>query len=156
MLHAAFMFFVLFGLWLLAIEPGAAVHNLWIAGASAALCTGLAARFGGVGSAFTGLPRGLAALAAESGAIAADVIKTMRAALSADVALRPALMRVKTRIGDAEKGAALASMISARPGMVAVEADADGVLVHVLDEGAAHGARFARFEQRAKQLTDEA
>lgn len=154
MLHAASLVLALFVLWLAASEAGfSTVDNLWIAGASAALCTGIAARFGGVGRQFTRLPAGLIVFTEQSAGMMSAALKTVRAGLSAKISIGPALVRVRSKNTEGEKGAALAGLISAHPGMAVVETDADGLLVHVLDEAAADGAAFAHFEARARRLT---
>lgn len=150
MLHAASMLLAVFVLWLATSELGVSTaHNLWIAGAIAAFCTGVAARFGGVGRQFTGLLAGLVASAAQSVGVVGAAFKTLRAGLSAEISVEPALVLVKSKMTEGERGAALASLISAHPGLTVVETDADGLLVHVLDEAAADGAAFAHFEARA-------
>jgi multisubunit Na+/H+ antiporter MnhE subunit len=147
------MLLALFVLWLAANEPGVpADHYLWIAGASAAFCTGLAARFGGIGRQFTALPASLVVFVAQSAGVVSAAFKTVRAGLSAEISVRPVLIRVKSKIAEGESGAAFANLISAHPGMAVVETDADGLLVHVLDEAAADGAAFAHFEARARRL----
>ena len=76
-------------------------------------------------------------------------VVTIRKAVSADVALNPALVRIKTRVGAAHERAAFASLITATPGMAVVETDADGFLIHVIDEDAIDAEDLGRLERAA-------
>ncbi len=143
MLHAAAMFI---GLALVAalLAPG----QLWIILASAG--GGLAASIwlGGVTPAPLRLPAMAPLLLRRLGANLGGAIATARAALAGDVALKPALVRLRTRLRDPSALAALAGMISAAPGANVVETDADGLLVHVLNEDVMEADALAALEAR--------
>lgn len=59
---------------------------------------------------------------------------TLRAAASADVTLRPALVQVRTRAEDDFTLGALVCAMSAAPAAVVVDAGDDSILVHVIAE----------------------
>lgn len=141
MLQAIALFSGTFSLWLL-LEQRFTLAAL-VAGAAAALvCVALTARLPGLGRrTFTQMPKLAAVQMLRVGAAFADAITTVRAAIAADVKLRPALVRVRTRAGDALSIAALANWIGATPGAVVIASDAEGLLVHVNDEA---DERFTR------------
>lgn len=60
--------------------------------------------------------------------------------------MKPTLVRVRSRARDAAAQASFANMISATPGMAVVETDADGLLVHVIDEDEIDAADLGRLE----------
>jgi multisubunit Na+/H+ antiporter MnhE subunit len=70
----------------------------------------------------------------------------MRAALAADIIIRPALVRVRTR-GRGPERTAFADMLGATPGMAVVESDPDGLLVHVMNEESIDAAELGRLER---------
>ena len=158
MLHGAAMFTGLWLIWLLLTQGWNSPLDVAIGAAAALAGVALTARFGGFGKGgafshalqLTGLALGRA------GAVGKGAAGTMRAALSADVQLRPALVRVKLRPSSHFARAALADMIGAAPGAVVVEADAEGLLVHVLDEDAIDAADLGRFEARVAAALDGA
>jgi multisubunit Na+/H+ antiporter MnhE subunit len=76
-------------------------------------------------------------------------LRTLRAALAADITLSPALLRLRSRADDDSAAANLAAMISATPGSVVVGADSGSLLVHVINEGSGELADFARLETLA-------
>ena len=80
------------------------------------------------------------------GAVFSGALSTMRAAIAADVTLRPALVRVKSRARRPNQRAAFGAMISATPGMAVVDVDPDGLLVHVLNEDAVDADDLGRLE----------
>lgn len=147
MLHAAAMLAGFFVIWLLLAQRLGGLADVALAGVVAAACVAVAARFGGVSAAFARAP-GLVWLAlARSGEVARGALATLRAAAAADVTLKPALVRVRTRADSVEARAAFADMLSASPGMAVVETEADGFLVHALDEDAVDAADLGRLEQ---------
>ena len=135
-------------IWLAATQRFNGLDAFAIAVGAALICTAAAARMGGVGRGFAHAPRALYATLARAGAVVKGAVVTMRAALAADVSLRPALVRVRTR-GDDQDRAAFADLLSATPGAAVVETDADGLLVHVLDEDAIDPDELGRLERRA-------
>jgi multisubunit Na+/H+ antiporter MnhE subunit len=148
MLHAAAMLTGIFLLWLLVVQPGTSPQGLAIGTGVALACVVLGARLGGVTSAFARAPFLAVSALGRLGVVLRGALSTIRAAVAADIALKPALVRLKTRVKGVEASAALAAMISASPGMVVVETDAEGLLVHVLDEDAVGAADLGRLEDR--------
>lgn len=148
MLHAAAMLIGLAVLWIAATQHASSPQDWLVAAAVAIACTGVALRFGGAGSAFARAPRLWALSIARVGAVVRGALATLRAAVSADVTMKPALVRVRSRATRSAERASFANMISATPGMAVVETDADGLLVHVLDEDAIDAADLGRLEGR--------
>lgn len=148
MLHAAAMLFGFVVLWLLTTQHLSSVQDGVIAAVAAAVCTMLAWRLGGVGGAFVRAPRAMYSTIARMGSVMGGAVSTIRAALAADVTLKPALVRIKTR-GRGDERAAFADLLSAAPGMVVVETDAEGFLAHVLDEDSVDPADLGRLERVA-------
>jgi multisubunit Na+/H+ antiporter MnhE subunit len=120
-----------------------------IAGVAALACVIVALRFGGASRAFSLAPRLLALNVARAGAVVRGTVSTLRAAISADVTMKPALVRVRWRAHGVAERASFANMISATPGMAVVETDADGLLVHVINEDAIDAADLGRLEDMA-------
>jgi len=134
MLHAAAMLTGLFLIWLALTQRGLSPLELGVAAAAALACVLIAHRFGGVGRAFARGPQLLLLRLRRAGVVARGALAAVRAALAADVTLKPALVRVRSRVTGAGARAVLAEMISAAPGQVVVEADSEGLLLHVNDE----------------------
>jgi multisubunit Na+/H+ antiporter MnhE subunit len=149
MLHAAAMLFGLAILWMLASQNWSSPQDWAIALGASAACILVALRFGGASAAFWSAPKLLILTGARVAAVASGALTTIRSALSADVTLKPALVHVRTRAARAHERAVFAGMISATPGMAVVEADADGFLVHVMNEDAIDADDLGRLEQRA-------
>lgn len=149
MLHAAAMLCGLAVLWMLVTQRASSPQDWAIAAVASLACVAVALCFGGVSRAFGRAPRLLMLNVARVGAILRGTLSTLRAAVSADVTMKPALVRVRTRAQDVSERASFANMISATPGMVVVEADADGLLVHVIDEDAIDAADLGRLEDLA-------
>jgi multisubunit Na+/H+ antiporter MnhE subunit len=105
-------------------------------------------RLGGVSSVFLRAPRALMLSVARAGAVARGAWSTVRAAVSADVTMKPALVRVRSRANQAVQRASFANMIGATPGMAVVEAEVDGFLVHVIDEDAIDATDLGRLEEQ--------
>ncbi|MBI3439992.1 MAG: Na+/H+ antiporter subunit E [Proteobacteria bacterium] len=134
MLQAIALFCGVFSLWLLLEQRFTAIALLAAVGV-AALCVMLTARLSGLGrGTFTLMPKLAAMHMARAGVAIGDAIRTVGAAIAADVKLRPALVRVRTRAGDTLSSAALANLIAATPGAIVIASDAEGLLVHVNDE----------------------
>ncbi len=145
MLHAAAMLLGLCIIWLLATQQFGSVGDFAAAAAAAALCTFVAARTTGVSRAFARAPRALFTVFARAGAVLRGCLTTMGAALAADISIKPALVRVLTRGRNPDR-AAFADMLGATPGMAVVETDAEGLLVHVMNEDAIDAADLGRLE----------
>lgn len=148
MLHAAAMLCGLAVLWIAVSQRASSPQDWAIAAIVSLLCVAVSLRFGGASSAFARAPRLLALSVARAGAVVRGSLATLRAALSADVTMKPALVRVRSRAQRASDRASFANMISATPGMAVVETDADGLLVHVIDEDAIDAADLGRLEGR--------
>lgn len=153
--HAAAMLIGLALLWLLYAQRALTALEFALAFGVAAVCVVLALRFGGAGCGFSQAPARIGLAFARAAAVMRGALTTMRAAVAADVTLAPALVRVKTRATSAESRAALADMISASPGMVVVETDLDGFLVHVIDEDAVDTVDLGRLEARVLNTVGE-
>lgn len=156
MLHAAAMFVGLMVVWLLLVPEWREPEDLAIAGAAALACAVIGARLGGFGrgGAFSHAPQ-LAILASSRvGAVIGGALATIRAALDPDMTLRPALVRVKARASSDFARAVLAEMIGAAPGATVVETDADGLLVHVLDEESLDATNLGLLEARVVSTLD--
>ncbi len=156
MLHAATILIGLWMVWLL-LTQGWSAPDIAIGAGVALLCVAISARLGGVGGggrAFAYAPRLIFLALGRVRAVLSGAFSTLRAGLAGDVTLQPALVRVRLRPSSDFARAALADMISAAPGAVVVEADADGLLVHVLDEEAIEAADLGRFEDRVLRALD--
>jgi len=140
------MFVGLAVLWIASTQRVSSPQDWAIALGASLVCVLVALRFGGATSAFARAPRLLALSVARAGAVTRGALTTLRAAISADVKMSPALVRVRTRADRADDRAAFANMISATPGMVVVDSDADGLLVHVINEDAIDAADLGRLE----------
>lgn len=132
MLDGAAMLVGLALLWLAAAGVPNSVDKLAAMSLAIVAAFAVAARFGGLGAAFAQTPTGLAWLARRGAALLSAALRTLRAGLAGDLA--PALMRVRPRDNSESGRALLAGRISAHPGMVVVETDAEGLLVHVINE----------------------
>lgn len=158
MAHAAALLIGLAIGWvLLTMQAGAPLD--WVAAlVAAALCVALSWRFnivrkgGGVleGVIVFGL------FARRIGAALRGAFSTARAAWAADVRLHPALVRVRLRAGDARERAALANLVSAAPGVCAVDLDEEGLLAHALREDRVDAHELGALEQRVSRALGEA
>lgn len=149
MLHAAAMLIGTCVLWLLATQRWNSADGLTLAVASALACVFLTARFGGIGGGFAEVPRAAALITGRAVAVLRAAFDTARAAAAGDVTLQPGLIRVRTRSADPEVRTAFAAIVSATPGMAAVELDGEGALVHVMNENDVEAADLARLEDIA-------
>jgi multisubunit Na+/H+ antiporter MnhE subunit len=140
MLHAAAMLAGLFVLALLLTQGWMSRDHAALAFGAALVSIGLALVLGGVRkNPFSAAPQLAVLTISRAGAILTGALGAIRAALAADVTLKPALVRVRADAADGFAQAASADLISAAPGSVVVETDSDGMLVHVLnEEGAEH------------------
>lgn len=155
MLHAAAMLTGMFAVWLLWTQRWSSAVEIGVAIGAAALCVMFLSRFGGIGPAFARMPILLMAGVAHVGAVMRGAVRTIRAALAADVTLNPALVRVRTRVAGAEGRAALANLVSAEPGLTVVEIDAEGLLVHVMEEDGVDARDMGRTEARMLSAVGE-
>jgi multisubunit Na+/H+ antiporter MnhE subunit len=147
MLHAAATSIGLWLVWLLLAQRWTSGLDLGFGVAVAVCCALLGARFGGVARGAVASTPSLALLAlARAPAMLRGSVATVRAAIAADVSLKPALVLIKPRPASEEARAALATMMSLAPGAVVVEADDEGLLAHVLDEDAVDAVRVGALE----------
>ncbi len=146
MLHAAAMLTGLFLIWIALTQRVFSLAEFGLAVVVALACVLVAWRFGGIGRTFARGPRLLLLRLSRAGAVLQGAFRTIRAALAADVTLKPALVRVRSRVTGQGARAVLAEMISAAPGQVVVEADADGLLLHVNDEDGVDAADLGALE----------
>lgn len=149
MLHAAAMLLGLCVLWLLATQRLHSIADVAVAIAAGALCVLVTARTAGVSRAFARAPWALFTVVARAGAVLGGCLTTMRAALAANIRIKPALVRVRTR-GRGPERAAFADMLSATPGLAVVDTDPDGLLVHVMNEDAIDAADLGRLEDQVQ------
>lgn len=146
MLHAAALLIGLFALGLL-VTQGA--QPLAFVALCAVLCTLASLRLFGFGrSLFGAIAAVLSQVGGRVNAMMGGALQTLRAAAAADVTLKPALLQLKTRAGDELSLATLVGLISVAPGMVVVDVDSDGVLVHVIDEDGEAAADLTVMEAR--------
>lgn len=134
MLHAAAMLLGIFVLALLAYAQRPLAEASAYAALTAGACLVFAARFGGAGPTMWSAPQALALGLARTGAVVMGAVRVLRSAIAADVTLNPALVRVRARAQRRLSRAVIADLVSAAPGAVVVETEADGDLVHVIDE----------------------
>ncbi|MBX3509999.1 MAG: Na+/H+ antiporter subunit E [Hyphomonadaceae bacterium] len=146
MLHAAALWAGLFFCWLVFTQAWGSAFDWALAAACAAAAALYAGRFGGASGAFWRAPQRLYLALARAREVGTGALKTVRAAAAADVALQPALVRVKTRATEAASRGAFADALSAAPGMVIVDGDAESLLAHVLNEDEADAAALGRLE----------
>lgn len=150
MLHAASVSLGLFLVWLLATQQWAGPANVAAGAGIAVACTLFAARFGGLSPDFARAPMLFWLALSQVAEVARGAGAVLRRALSAKAALNPALVRVRTRAVGASAKAAFANALSAAPGVVAVATEADGLLLHVIDEEAIEPAEFGRLGERVR------
>lgn len=155
MLHAAAMLTGLFVVWLLLTQRWSSPVDIGAAVGASVACWMFAFRFGGGGAGYAQAPALVFASVARAGAVARGVARTLRAALAADITLKPGLVRIRTRAQTAEARAALANMLSAEPGVTAVETDGEGLLAHVIDEDSVDAADMGEIEARLLAATGE-
>jgi multisubunit Na+/H+ antiporter MnhE subunit len=145
MLQAAAMLVGLWAAWLLLTQAPLSPEQIGVGLVVACVCALVRVRFGGWRD-----------LAAPPGIVLQRLrrapetfraaLNTTRAAIAADISLRPGLIRIKPRPGRAAARAALANAISDSPGWMTVESDADGLLAHVLDEEAVEPHQISALE----------
>jgi multisubunit Na+/H+ antiporter MnhE subunit len=153
MLHAAAMLAGFFGIGLL-LTQGWMSRDLIAVTSGVALATvALALLLGGVRkNPFSTAPQFITLIVSRLGAVLRGALATTRAALAADVTLRPALVRVRADEAGPFAHAGAADAISAAPGSVVVETDSEGMLVHVLNEEATDSAALTAVQSRAISL----
>ena len=148
MLHAAATLIGCGLLWVMFTEHAGAPVDYVIAVAASLASFAIASRLFGAGHAYARAPQYAVLVIGRARSVVANAWATIRAAIAADVSLKPALVRVRTRAHSDISKAAFADMISATSGAVVVDADSDGLLVHVLDEDHVDAERLGRLEAR--------
>ena len=153
MLHAAAMLAGLFALGLLLTQGWTSQGQVLLVFGAALASTGAAMWLGGVRkNAFSTAPQFVMLIVSRGGDVMRGALSTIRAALAADVTLKPALVSVHAEATGPFAKAAAADLISAVPGSVVVETDSDGMLVHVMNEDAMDSAAFTALQRRAAAL----
>ena len=153
MLHAAAMLAGLFAVGLLLTRGWASQEQALLMFGAALASTGAALRLGGIRkNAFSTAPQMVTLIASRAGDVVRGALSTIRAALAADVTLKPALVSVHAETTGSFAKAAAADLISAVPGSVVVETDSDGMLVHVINEDAMDSAGFTALQRRTAAM----
>jgi multisubunit Na+/H+ antiporter MnhE subunit len=149
MLHAVVLLAGLGGLFLALAGQQPDAQMLAVAGVSALLCVAWTARLGGLDAEsvpYFRFVRLAPLLVARTQATIAGATRAARAAVRADITLKPELVRLRLRAqGDAAR-AAFAHLVNATPGEVVIDIDDDGLLMHTLDEDAVEDAQLAALE----------
>jgi multisubunit Na+/H+ antiporter MnhE subunit len=136
----------LFALWFAFVPGHGRPVDFALAGAAALLATLLGARLGALGASFALAPPAL--WVERVARTLRGAMSTAGAALSSRADLRPGLARIRTSDASDETRALFADFVGAAPGVVVIEAQADGLLVHALDEDALDAAQLVRVEAR--------
>jgi multisubunit Na+/H+ antiporter MnhE subunit len=153
MLHAAAMLAGFFALGVLLTQGWESQDQLLLMFGAALASTGAAMWLGGIRkNAFSTAPPLVVLIASRTGDVVRGALSTIRAALAADVTLKPALVSVHAEMTESFAKAAAADLISAVPGSVIVETDTDGMLVHVTNEDAMDSAVFTALQRRATSM----
>lgn len=153
MLHAAAMLAGLFALGLLLTQGWASQDQALLVFGAALVSTSAALWLGGIRkNAFSTAPQFAMLIAARAGDAVRGALTTIRAALAADVTLKPALVSVHAETTSSFAKAAAADLISAAPGSVVVETDSDGMLVHVMNEDGMDSAAFTALQRRTAAM----
>jgi multisubunit Na+/H+ antiporter MnhE subunit len=153
MLHAAAMLAGLSALGLLLTQGWVSQDQALLAFGAALASTGVAMWLGGIRkTAFSTAPQFIVLIASRAGDGVRGALSTIRAALAADVTLRPALVSVHAETTGPFVKAAAADLISAAPGSVVVETDGEGMLVHVMNEDATDTAVFTALQRRVAAM----
>ncbi|MEL7232473.1 MAG: Na+/H+ antiporter subunit E [Pseudomonadota bacterium] len=80
--------------------------------------------------------------------------KVIKAILSADVTINPALVKVKTQCESDLAKTVFANSITLTPGTVTVAVESGSMLVHALQEEAAGPGAFDEMDRRSKEAVD--
>lgn len=163
MLHVAALVAGLAGLWIIlswTANPAAPPAELVAAGVFVAVLAALwTARLGGVdreSAPHWRLLRLAPLFVRRVSSTAQGAGAAARAAIAADVTLRPALVRIRTRRQSDASRTTLAHFISAAPGGVIVDIDGEGMLAHVLQEEALDAPHLAALEAEVVRAVDGA
>ncbi|HYD73754.1 MAG TPA: Na+/H+ antiporter subunit E [Candidatus Binatia bacterium] len=153
MLHAAAMLAGLFALGLLLTQGWASRDQVLLAFGAALASAGAAMWLGGIRkNAFSTAPQFVVLIASRAVDAVRAALSTIRAALAADVTLKPTLVSVHAETTGTFAKAAAADLISAMPGSVVVETESDGMLVHVMNEDEMDAATFTALQRRTAAL----
>lgn len=145
MLHAVTATAGLSAIWILWTGAWRSPVDIAVALFVAALALASTIRTGGASALFSSLPVVLARSLVRGGAVIDGVRATMAAALGVRTRMRPALVRARVA-GASRDRVALAFLISATPGLVVVDSDEEGLLVHTSDEDAPDAMSLAGLE----------
>lgn len=134
------------GAWAVAAWGGAGPQDVAPIAVSVLLALLIALRLGWLGRDAAILPRALTALARTPARIRAKTAgawQVAQAAVSADVTIKPALVKLPLTDPEAASRATAAGALSEAPGAFVVALAPDAVLVHVLNEDAQKEDRLA-------------
>jgi multisubunit Na+/H+ antiporter MnhE subunit len=153
MLHAAAMLAGLFALGLLLTQGWASRDQALLIFGAALASAGAAMWLGGIRkNAFSTAPQFVVLIVSRAADVVHGALLTIRAALAADVTLKPALVSVHAETTGSFSKAAAADLISAVPGSVVVETDGEGMLVHVMNEDTMVSAAFTALQRRTAAM----
>lgn len=147
MLHAAAMLTGLCMVWLLLTQQWHSPTEMIVAVGAAFIAATCAARLGGIGGAFARAPLVLVIAVSRLGAVLGGASATVRAALAADITMKPGLVRMRTKANAAAQ-AVFADLVSAVPGIVVVETGTEGLLAHTINEDTVAPEDFSLLEAR--------
>lgn len=152
MLHAAAMLAGLFFLALVFTLPALGAKAVYAAAAVALAAAAFGLRFGGVSRAYSGVltSAGFAPDAARR--VLRGALRTVRLAAAADISLRPALIRIRAVRAGPFEHVRIAAAAGGAPGIIVVECDSEGLLVHANDEEGAEVKEIERIEARIGQM----
>lgn len=134
MFEAGALLLALFASWML-LTPHLSVTNFEAGVLASLICVAIASRLPKTGKdLFVRIPQLAMARAATVAGTFQSAMTVARSAIAADVKLKPALVRVRTRLRTSSGVATFASIIGSAVGGVVIVVDDDGLLVHVNDE----------------------
>ena len=134
MLQAAGLFVSLTVSWMLLTQHFSGL-GLAIAASASVVCVVMAMRMPGLGrGTFTTAPRLATVLASRMAGAFLGALRVIGAAISADIRLDPALVRIRTGLTGELGRAMFADVLGASPGIVVIGVDDAGLLAHVNEE----------------------
>jgi multisubunit Na+/H+ antiporter MnhE subunit len=147
MLRAIAMALGLSLFWLVLSQPQNSVWSWSAMGAAVLGCIVCAGRFGGITDTYLRAPRLIVAHARRSAGVLEGVLSIVRAASASVFPGAPTLLRLRVQARDPGRRASFASLLNATPGLLVVDADDSGLLLHAFDEEKADASLLTRAEQ---------
>ncbi len=135
-------------LWLLLTQQWSTPVDFAVALAVGLIALVSTARVGGPSPAFTRLPSVLLALFRRIGTVIGGAMATLRAALAADIILKPGLVRVKSSLAGRD-ASAFSGMVTMAPGAAVIDTDDEGMFVHVLNEDLIDAGELGQLQHEA-------